>query len=225
MTSPITLDPRFMGYLFQPWTDSWGLRGDPYLWEEMLDTLAKEPMPASVTQLIALLERTFEQLVGSPFNIAKESVFVEKYNHGGMSSGHVCIEFWRERIFPELQGRYFTLRSIASPSNSIPNTSIAKPCRFEFYPEGCRYGINCRFRHTFPARTSPTSTGGTSTYQSTTALLTQGITYSSNGMMGGTNLYGHNNMEMTTRLPKPTVCIHFLRGKCTFGSACRFSHF
>lgn len=212
-----------MGVLFQEWTASWGLRGDPYLWEEMKDLLSREPLPASVNQLIALLERAFEQIVGCALSTPKKSVYVDRFDHGGMSSGHVCFEFWRDRVFPELQGKYLAIKTT--------QTAIAKPCRFEFYPEGCRYGASCRFRHSYS--TTPPSIAPRPTnfqpQQPRSYLSPESIPPFSNEGMNSYLLNYPSGQEKALLSrgngTRPAVCIHFLRGKCTFGGACRFSHF
>jgi len=95
-----------MAELFEPKPLQWGLRGDPYLWGEMASALANAPVPATQMQLDDLLEETFMRLIGAPPESSASSVFVERYSHGGMSSGRVSLAFWRETAFPLLQARY-----------------------------------------------------------------------------------------------------------------------
>lgn len=97
---------RHMAELFEPKPLQWGLRGDPYLWEEMASALANAPVPATQMQLDDLLKETFARLVGVPTKSSAPTVFVERYSHGGMSSGRVSLAFWRETAFPLLQARY-----------------------------------------------------------------------------------------------------------------------
>jgi hypothetical protein len=92
--------------LFKPEPAQWGLRGDPYLWEEMASVLSDVPLPPTEAQLSALLEETFSRLVGSSLDTSASSVFVERYSRGGMSSGHVSLGFWQETGFPLLRSRY-----------------------------------------------------------------------------------------------------------------------
>ena len=92
--------------LFKPAPIQWGFRGDPYLWEEMASVLADAPLPPAETQLIELLEETFARLVGAPLDSPASSVFVDRYSHGGMSSGRVSLAFWRETGVPLLRSRY-----------------------------------------------------------------------------------------------------------------------
>ncbi|WP_070887078.1 hypothetical protein [Pseudomonas argentinensis] len=92
--------------LFQPEPISWGCRGDPYLWLEMSEVLATQPLPPSEAQLAEIFEATFERLVGLPITAHESSVFVERHAHGGMSSGHISLKFWRETAVPLLLARY-----------------------------------------------------------------------------------------------------------------------
>lgn len=92
--------------LFQTEPISWGCRGDPYLWQEMSEVLAALPLPSSEAQLAEILETTFERLVGLPTCSEESSVFIERHAHGGMSSGHISLKFWRETALPLLLARY-----------------------------------------------------------------------------------------------------------------------
>ena len=96
---------RTIADLFIPDPPHWGLRGDPYLWREMRDHFAAIPLPETFPMLVEKIDAAFLQLTGSPIS-APESFFVERFAHGGMSSGHVCPEFWREIAVPLLGERY-----------------------------------------------------------------------------------------------------------------------
>jgi hypothetical protein len=91
--------------LFQEEPLRWGLRGDPYLWQDMHATLAGHAYPHTEAQLTALLEQTYQQLTGAPLS-NHDPVFVERYSHGGMSSGYVSPPFWAETAIPLLLARY-----------------------------------------------------------------------------------------------------------------------
>jgi molybdenum cofactor cytidylyltransferase len=79
----------------------WGLRGDPHLWRD----LRAFAHPSTEEQFTALITQTYEQLVGAPLS-NQQPVFVARYSHGGMSSGHVSPPFWIETAIPLLQQRY-----------------------------------------------------------------------------------------------------------------------
>ncbi|MGC5703807.1 hypothetical protein J4P02_26775 [Pseudomonas sp. NFXW11] len=84
---------------------SWGLRGDPYLWQAMAEYLAASPWPQSVEQLDELIAQAFEQLTGRPLG-TQEHFGVAAFAHGGMSSGGIAPGFWRERALPLLRERW-----------------------------------------------------------------------------------------------------------------------
>ncbi|WP_256592436.1 hypothetical protein [Pseudomonas sp. URMO17WK12:I2] len=74
----------------------------------MSEVLATQPLPPSEAQLAEILEATFERLVGLPTSAQESSVFIERHAHGGMSSGHISLVFWREAALPLFLARYRT---------------------------------------------------------------------------------------------------------------------
>ncbi|HEY0601812.1 MAG TPA: hypothetical protein VGD58_02820 [Herpetosiphonaceae bacterium] len=91
--------------LFETGPRQWGLRGDPHLWREMQSRLAECDYPATEAALMSLLEQIYHELVGVPVT-SPEPIFVERFSHGGMSSGYVSPKFWIETGFPLLCSRY-----------------------------------------------------------------------------------------------------------------------
>ena len=91
--------------LFENQPRQWSLRGDRFLWQEIAETIGELPLPATEIQFIELLNITFDRLVGYPIT-HQQDIFIKRYAHGGMSSGYVCLQFWREKVFPLLQARY-----------------------------------------------------------------------------------------------------------------------
>jgi hypothetical protein len=91
--------------IFQDEPTRWGLRGDPYLWREMKATLGDYTYPGTEEQLTVLLEQTYQQLTGAALT-NQDPIFVERYSHGGMSSGYVSPQFWAEKAIPLLRARY-----------------------------------------------------------------------------------------------------------------------
>lgn len=229
-----------VGSLFLEWRESWGLRGDPELYQEMREILLQEPLSASVNQLISLLETTFERLVGAPISSPLPMVYVARYDHGGMSGGQVSIPFWRDRVLPRLQEQYMSLRS--------SQTASAQPCRFEMNPEGCRFGSSCHYRHSFPP--SPASTlqqqqlprgmfVGGSPGGSNVGLARQQPFFpppsaaphhghgQPTGSLGGNRIQTPHAVTFPPGMVGPRgqpICFHFLRGNCRYGAACRFGH-
>jgi hypothetical protein len=91
--------------LFQETPKQWGLRGDPYLWQEMQNYFAQTPLPHSGEQLEQLLTQAFETLTGQPIT-SEKFIAVDRFPRGGMSGGMVSPAFWRETAVPLLCERY-----------------------------------------------------------------------------------------------------------------------
>lgn len=96
---------KTVGDLFQEKPGQWGLRGDPYLWQEMIDQFANTPLPPNKAELEQLLTQTFETLTGQPLT-AEKFIPVERFPRGGMSGGFVSPAFWRETAVPLLLSRF-----------------------------------------------------------------------------------------------------------------------
>lgn len=97
--------PTCVAQLFREEPLYWGLRGDPYLWREMAEHLADTPWPASEAALAQLLARLFQELAGLGLDHPTH-VHLPRHAHGGMSSGMISPQFWRERAIPLLLERY-----------------------------------------------------------------------------------------------------------------------
>lgn len=84
----------------------WGLRGDPYLWEELRNlAVNKEFKSKSVFE--SFLDDNFKKLTQAGIlSDDKSRVYIEKFNHGGISGGWVSIDTWMSRILPLLKSRY-----------------------------------------------------------------------------------------------------------------------
>ncbi|MBU1182173.1 MAG: hypothetical protein KKF00_08450 [Proteobacteria bacterium] len=92
-------EPESVSCLMTPKPQQWSLRGDPYLWEEMSNHLATTKIPDSIDGLISIIETAFIDLTG--YSITSENhIYLEKYCHGGMSSGHIDPKFWVNTMIP-----------------------------------------------------------------------------------------------------------------------------
>jgi len=99
-------DALRVGDLFARDPVQWGLRGDPYVWAAMGEKLADVPMPSDWSDLQVLLRTTFRHVVGvEPDESAPDTVYLESFAHGGISSGTVHIPTWRDRLIPILIDR------------------------------------------------------------------------------------------------------------------------
>lgn len=95
-----------IGALFKPLPAHWGLRGDPFLWKDLARVFRAVPLPDSADTLHAMLESAFLALTAESLSTIDEAIFVERYQGGGMSSGHVSPRYWREECFPMIVQRF-----------------------------------------------------------------------------------------------------------------------
>ncbi len=99
-----------MAGLFDPEPETWGLRGDPYVWRALREHLSATDIPASAGEAASLLHAAFRELVGHDLvSDTMSSVYLERYAHGGMSSGMISLDTWRQRLMPLLAERARTL--------------------------------------------------------------------------------------------------------------------
>ena len=77
--------------------EQWGLRGDPYLWREMRQYLSGQDVPSRDSDLYEVVAAAFEALTGKSIE-SRDNIYVDRFAHGGMSSGQVCPEFWRTDV-------------------------------------------------------------------------------------------------------------------------------
>ncbi|ARK10097.1 putative molybdenum carrier protein [Fibrella sp. ES10-3-2-2] len=93
-----------LAILFQERPTQWGLRGDPFLWDELEQVSRTLVLPKTTQELRNLLLLLISNLIGEEL-IHGKLVPVARYSFGGMSSGMVYADFWLERAIPLLQER------------------------------------------------------------------------------------------------------------------------
>ncbi|RJP84509.1 MAG: hypothetical protein C4518_18495 [Desulfobacteraceae bacterium] len=98
-------EPETVSCLMTLKPQQWGLRGDPYLWEEMFNHLATTKLPDSISGLIEIIEQAFIELTAHPITYG-DNIYLEKYSHGGMSSGYIEPRFWGKTVLPLVVERY-----------------------------------------------------------------------------------------------------------------------
>ncbi len=101
-------ETRYLSELFNIRPPHWGLRGDPFLWEDMKREFASVPLPYEPSRLVEDIKRLFREKTGEDLT-SQARPHVEKYAHGGMSSGQVSGNFWLNTGIPLL----LALRSVA----------------------------------------------------------------------------------------------------------------
>lgn len=96
---------RKIYHLFLKEPGQWGLRGDPFLWEDMKNKFKETILPDNKDDLKNIIESKFKEI--TEFDISTDDhIFIEAYDKGGMSSGYVDPGTWRNRLIPYLLERY-----------------------------------------------------------------------------------------------------------------------
>ena len=103
-TTPIEKHWATVTDLFDPVPDSWGLRGDLYLWLEMRSALNHVPIPEQAAALGPIISSLFFVLTGADLS-PEIQVHVTRFERGGMSSGMVDGDFWYNTLIPMNQQR------------------------------------------------------------------------------------------------------------------------
>ena len=88
--------------------DSWGLRGDPLLYDDMKEFFSKTPLPISENEFKSEFEQCFLLCTGhSLYEKDKNFITLEKYSrkNGGMSNGCVSLLAWRGKLLSRLLER------------------------------------------------------------------------------------------------------------------------
>jgi hypothetical protein len=92
----------------QPMT--WGLRGDPRVWEEMRKRLRGVELPADFFTARGLFEKAFAEIVGIDLQGAVgegDNVYRKELSTGsGISDGTVSLHFWKFTGLPILVDRW-----------------------------------------------------------------------------------------------------------------------
>ena len=90
-----------LSLIFERKPSRWGLRGDPYLWEEMQGVCVGKPLKIDAFGIADFVSDYFQIVTGVPLT-CDAKVYVERFAHGGMSSGYVCGRFWIAKGIPLL---------------------------------------------------------------------------------------------------------------------------
>jgi molybdenum cofactor cytidylyltransferase len=95
--------------LFVPFPQQYGLRGDAYLWGSLAAYFFSLPMDVE-TDIETTFKDAFAQMTRHQFNQAPDEFFDERFAHGGMSSGHVSMDWWRREGLPLVRRRFDAIR-------------------------------------------------------------------------------------------------------------------
>ena len=95
-----------LSILFEETPKQWGLRGDPYLWEELRKECVGKAFPYSADAIVEMVCLKFEAVAGVPLTWDARP-YVAEYAHGGMSSGHLSGLFWLGRGMAKILQNYY----------------------------------------------------------------------------------------------------------------------
>lgn len=98
--------------IFNDEPSQWGLRGDPYLWRGMKELLKDTDMPCSIEELQILIEETYKKATGHPLTY-QGHFLLDRFQHGGMSSGFISPEFWTAKGIPILVERHVKMKILS----------------------------------------------------------------------------------------------------------------
>lgn len=91
--------------IFDEKPSGWGLRGDPYLWEELKKEFKEVVLPKTEEEFLSLLREKYKSITNVSLDEDKH-IYIERFSNGGMSSGQISPAFWREDALPLLLERY-----------------------------------------------------------------------------------------------------------------------
>ncbi len=87
--------------IFNDRPKQWGLRGDPYLWDELKQSFKTVPLPCFEIMFMQYFAEFFQEITNHTYT-NESNLFVEEFSHGGMSSGVISMKFWQEIALPLL---------------------------------------------------------------------------------------------------------------------------
>lgn len=79
----------------------WGLRGDPYLWRALQQLFVSIPLPCSKETFTEHFDEFFQEITNHSLH-DHEEFFIDRFSHGGMSSGYISPKYWRKHTLPFL---------------------------------------------------------------------------------------------------------------------------
>ena len=92
-----------LSYIFEEEPEQWGLRGDPYFWAYLKER-AEDMGFLPPDELGEWIKREYFSVSGEELT-DHSMVRVERFAHGGMSSGGLAGNWWCEVGIPLLQSR------------------------------------------------------------------------------------------------------------------------
>ena len=104
----------FVSDIFRERPEQWGLRGDPYFWDDLQTVFAFEDVSMTEEALSDKVHMFFKRKAQEELT-ENSTCYVEDYAHGGMSSGYLSGEWILNRCIPMLQERLRDMQAVERP--------------------------------------------------------------------------------------------------------------
>ena len=95
-----------LSLLFENEPRQWGLRGDQYMWQELKEESVGKDFPLTDVDLAEIVAKKFKDVSGVSLTIDAQP-YVEKYAHGGMSTGRLSGLFWMGKGMYQIFKNYY----------------------------------------------------------------------------------------------------------------------
>lgn len=93
--------------IFEDKPITWGLRGDPYLWDEISQHFKNSDETLSSKEFKTRLELFFYKFIFEEGKkVTNEIVHIPSFPKEGMSGGRISVKWWLDKGFPLLCERY-----------------------------------------------------------------------------------------------------------------------
>ena len=90
-----------LSVIFEKKLEQWGMRGDPFMWDELQEKCVGESLDIDEDGVVVMVSDYFKAVTGKALTYDADA-YIERFAHGGMSSGQVCGMFWLSRGIPLL---------------------------------------------------------------------------------------------------------------------------
>ena len=109
--------------LFVPFPRQFGLRGDSFLWGKLCGYFWAWSIDAD-SKIEETVKDGFRQITGEDFERAQDEFYNDGLAHGGMSSGHVSMDWWRRTGLPLLVKRFEAIKPALPIEFREPNDEL-----------------------------------------------------------------------------------------------------
>lgn len=111
--------------IFDQCPSTWGLRGDPLLWDEMRKHFDNINLPLATGEFNDEFRIQFKNIVSAELG-TETMTLVKHYNKEGMSGGMVSHGFWIEKGLPLLISRIEVANAEKDRSNELTPVTKAR---------------------------------------------------------------------------------------------------